>query len=167
MKLLLASVMLVLITAFFVGACGVSFAEGVEEKEIGLREVYDFLKECGNYYLATVEGDQPRVRPFGSLAIFEGRLYFQTGKVKDVSKQMSINPKIEICAYDGKGKWLRVQAIAVEDDRREAKQFLLDAHPELKRMYSADDGNTQVLYLKNAVARFHSFSGEELKIVEF
>jgi uncharacterized pyridoxamine 5'-phosphate oxidase family protein len=115
-----------------------------------------------------VEDDQPRVRPFGSLAIFESKIYFQTGKIKDVSKQMATNPKIEICAFDGKGAWVRVQAIAVDDPRREAKQFLLDAHPELKNMYSADDDNTQVLYLKNAVARFYSFSGtSEPRIVEF
>jgi uncharacterized pyridoxamine 5'-phosphate oxidase family protein len=168
-KRALSFVTLVLIAVFLVETYSVSFAavgnEG--EKEAALREVYDFLKGCGNYYLATVEDDQPRVRPFGSLAIFEGRLYFQTGKVKDVSKQMSVNPKLEICAYDGKGGWVRVQAIAIEDDRREAKQFLLDAHPELKGMYSADDDNTQVLYLKNAVARFHSFSGGEPKVVEF
>ena len=169
MKISMPSVMLVLLAVFFVSLCNVSFAatESADEKEVGLREVYDFLKGCGNYYLATVEGDQPRVRPFGSLAIFESRLYFQTGKIKDVSKQMSINPKIEICAYDGKGTWLRVQAIAIEDNRREAKQFLLDAHPELKGMYSVDDDNTQVLYLKDAVARFHSFSGGDSKIIEF
>ena len=169
MKITYSFVMLVIITMFFVGTCGVSFAatQSVEENEIALREVYDFIKGCSNYYLATVEGDQPRVRPFGSLAIFEGRIYFQTGKVKDVSKQMSINPKIEICAYDGKGTWLRVQAIAVDDERLEAKQFVLDAHPGLKGMYSADDDNIQVLYLKDAIARFHSFSDDEPKIIEF
>ncbi|MDR2051084.1 MAG: pyridoxamine 5'-phosphate oxidase family protein [Deltaproteobacteria bacterium] len=131
-----------------------------------MQEIYACLKNCGYYFLATTEGDQPRVRPFGSLAVFEGKIYFQTGKIKDVSKQMAANPKIEICAYDGKGSWIRIQAVAVEDERREAKQFLLDAHPELKSMYSADDGNTQVLYLKNGVARFYSFKGET-KRVEF
>ncbi|MCL1875922.1 MAG: pyridoxamine 5'-phosphate oxidase family protein [Synergistaceae bacterium] len=153
---------ILLITSLFVGTCGVSFAAAINEgdESANMQEVHDFLKGCGHYYLSTVEGDQPRVRPFGSLAIFEGKLYFQTGKVKDVSKQMSVNPKIEICAYDGKGNWLRVQAVAVEDERRETKQFMLDAHPQLKSMYSADDGNTQVLYLKEAIARFHSFSGE-------
>jgi uncharacterized pyridoxamine 5'-phosphate oxidase family protein len=168
-KTLLLFVTLLLIAVFLVGAGSMSFAaaESGGEKETVLQGVYDFLKGCGNYYLATVDGDQPRVRPFGSLAIFEDRLYFQTGKVKDVSKQMSANPKIEICAYDGEGNWVRVQAVAVEDDRREAKQFLLDAHPELKGMYSADDDNTQVLYLQNAIARFHSFSGGEPKVVEF
>jgi uncharacterized pyridoxamine 5'-phosphate oxidase family protein len=168
MKATLSCAILIVITMLFICTCEISFAAATNdgENETYLQEVYDFLKGCGNYYLATVEGDQPRVRPFGSLAIFEGKLYFQTGKIKDVSKQMSINPKIEICAYDGKGNWLRVQAIAVEDDRREAKQFMLDAHPELKRMYSADDGNTQVLYIKDAIARFHSFSGEP-RIIKF
>jgi uncharacterized pyridoxamine 5'-phosphate oxidase family protein len=162
--------LLLSLTVLFAGICGASFAAagGGGNREAGLKEVYDFLKGCGNYYLATTEGDQPRVRPFGSLAIFEGKLYFQTGKIKNVSKQMTANPKIEICAFDGKGAWVRVQAIAVDDPRREAKQFLLDAHPELKGMYSADDGNTQVLYLKDAVARFYSFGGAgEPRAVEF
>jgi uncharacterized pyridoxamine 5'-phosphate oxidase family protein len=159
-----------LFLAILLAGCGASYAAtgNEEDRETGLKEVYDFLKGCNNYYLATVDGDQPRVRPFGSLAIFEGKLYFQTGKIKDVSKQMAANPKIEICAFDNKGAWIRVQAVAVDDSRREAKQFLLDAHPELKNIYSADDDNTQVLYLKDAVARFHSFTETgEPRIVEF
>jgi uncharacterized pyridoxamine 5'-phosphate oxidase family protein len=166
-KVLLSFVSIFLLSILFGGACYAA-AESSGDKEAAVKEVYDFIKGCANYYLATAEGDQPRVRPFGSLAIFEGKIYFQTGKVKNVSKQISINPKIEICAYDNNGKWIRVQAVAVEDDRREAKQFLLDAHPELKSMYSADDGNTEVLYLKDATARFHSFTDiEEIKIIEF
>ncbi|MFV0412789.1 MAG: pyridoxamine 5'-phosphate oxidase family protein [Oscillospiraceae bacterium] len=110
-----------------------------------MQETYDFLKECGTYYLATVEGTQPRVRPFGTVNIFEGKLYIQTGKAKDVSRQMKSNPNIEICAFGG-GKWLRVAATAVEDDRLEAKQSMLSAYPELQGRYKADDGNTQVLY---------------------
>ena len=168
MKIAMPFVMLFFVTVFFVAACGVSFAteKSIEEKESNMREIYDFLKKCGHYYIATMEADQPRVRPFGTQAIFEGKLYIQTGKVKDVSKQMSINPKIEICAYDGKGTWLRVQAVAVNDDRIEAKQFVLDTHPELEGMYSANDDIIQVLYLKDAVARFYSFSGEP-RIIEF
>ncbi|GFH62443.1 MAG: conserved hypothetical protein [Candidatus Desulfovibrio kirbyi] len=131
-----------------------------------MQEVYEFIKSCGHYFLATVDGDQPRVRPFGTVAIFESKLYIQTGKSKDVFKQMARNPKIEICAYDGKGNWILVQAVVVNDDRREAKQFMLDSYPDLKKMYSADDGNTQVLYLKDAKARYYSFSGGS-KIVEF
>jgi uncharacterized pyridoxamine 5'-phosphate oxidase family protein len=134
-------------------------------KEICMKEVYDFLKKCGTYYLATVEGDQPRVRPFGTVDIFENRLYIQTGKVKNVSKQIRANPKIEICAFNG-DKWIRVQATAVEDDRREPKLHMLESYPELKNMYSADDNNTQVLYLTNAVATIASFGGEP-QIIKF
>ena len=123
-----------------------------------MQEVYEFLKKCGTYYLATIDGDQPRVRPFGTVHIFENKLYIQTGKKKSVSKQMKKNPKIEICGMNG-GQWIRVQALAVEDDRVEAKQSMLDAYPNLKSMYSATDGNTQVLYLKNAVATIASFTG--------
>jgi uncharacterized pyridoxamine 5'-phosphate oxidase family protein len=124
-----------------------------------MREVYDFLKKCGTYYLATVEGDQPRVRPFGTVDLFEEKLYIQTGKSKDVSRQMGANRKIEICAFDGE-KWIRVQALAVEDGRREAKQHMLDAYPMLKDRYQADDNNTQVLYLKDGAATISEFAKE-------
>jgi uncharacterized pyridoxamine 5'-phosphate oxidase family protein len=130
-----------------------------------MEEVYEFLKKCGTYYLATTEGDQPRVRPFGTVLIFEDKLYIQTGKAKNVSKQIMKNPKIEICAVSG-DKWVRVEAIAVEDDRTEPKQEMLDAYPQLKSMYSADDDNTQVLYLKDATATFYSFGGEP-EVVKF
>ncbi|MDR2095353.1 MAG: pyridoxamine 5'-phosphate oxidase family protein [Treponema sp.] len=130
-----------------------------------MQEVYDFLKKANTYYLATVEGDQPRVRPFGTVDIFDGKLYIQTGKVKDVSKQIKANPKIEICAFD-EGKWIRVQAVAVEDDRREARQHMLDAYPQLKDRYSVDDGNTQVLYLKDVTAVISGFASEQ-KTIKF
>lgn len=130
-----------------------------------MQEVYDFLKKCGKYFLATVDGDQPRVRPFGTINIFEDKLYIQTGKVKDVSKQMMANPKVEICAVNG-GEWIRVQAIAVEDDRVEAKQSMLDNYPELQTMYSATDDNTQVLYLKDVVATISSFTAAP-KVIKF
>ena len=124
-----------------------------------MREVYEFLKQCGTYYLATVEGDQPRVRPFGTVDIFEDKLYIQTGKVKDVSKQIQANPKVEICAFAG-GKWLRVAGTLARDERIEAKKHMLDAYPSLQAMYSADDGNTEVFYIKNATATFSSFTKE-------
>lgn len=124
-----------------------------------MQAVYDFLKKCPTFYLATVEGDQPRVRPFGAVNLFEGRLYLITGKVKDVSKQLSANPKLEICAFDGE-KWLRVQATAVNDDRLEPKQQMLEAYPDLQNLYKADDNNMQVLYLKDATATIASFGGE-------
>ncbi|MBP7402093.1 MAG: pyridoxamine 5'-phosphate oxidase family protein [Clostridia bacterium] len=122
-----------------------------------MKEVYDFLKKCETYYLATVEGDQPRVRPFGTVNLFDGKLYIQTGKVKPVSKQMLANPKVEICAMSG-GEWIRIQADAIPDERVEAKQSMLDSYPSLQGMYSATDDNTQVLYLKNAVATISSFT---------
>ena len=130
-----------------------------------MHEVYDFLKKCGTYYLATVEGDQPRVRPFGTVDIFEDRLYIQTGKVKDVSKQIQANPKVEICAF-ADGKWLRVAGTLVRDDRLEPKVHMLDSYPALKAMYSAEDGNTEVLYFKDATATFSSFT-EPPKTVRF
>lgn len=122
-----------------------------------MKRVVDFLKEAGTYYLATVDGDQPRVRPFGTAHIFENKLYIQTGKVKDVSKQIHANPKVELCAFKN-GEWLRIAGELVEDDRREARQSMLDAYPSLQQMYSADDGNTVVFYLKNATATFNSFT---------
>jgi uncharacterized pyridoxamine 5'-phosphate oxidase family protein len=130
-----------------------------------MKEVCDFLDECKTYYIATIDGDQPRVRPFGTVLIFEDKLYIQTGKAKKVSKQMMKNPKIEICAFSGE-KWLRVEAVVVEDNRIEVKQKMLDKYPQLKSMYTADDENTQVLYLKDATATFETFGGEP-KVVKF
>ena len=128
-----------------------------------MKEVYDFLKKCQTYYIATVEGDQPRVRPFGTVDIFDGKLYIQTGKVKNVSKQMQANPKIEICAVDG-GEWIRVAASAVRDDRVEVKQHMLDAYPVLQGMYKAEDDNTEVLYLKDATATIYSFTAKPREV---
>ena len=130
-----------------------------------MKEVYEFLKKCGTYYLATVEGDQPRVRPFGTVDLFEDKLYIQTGKVKDVSKQMMANPRIEICAFDG-STWIRIAATAVEDDRIEAQEHMLEGYPSLKANYQPGDGNTQVFYLKDATAVFSSFTAEP-KTVKF
>ena len=123
-----------------------------------MQEVYEFLKNCGTYYLATVDGDQPRVRPFGTIDIFEGKLYIQTGKVKDVSKQLLKNPKAEICAF-ANGTWVRVAGELIPDERIEAKQHMLDAYPSLQGMYKAADDNTEVLYFRNATATFASFGG--------
>ncbi len=122
-----------------------------------MQKVLDFLKQAGVYYLATMDGDQPRVRPFGTAHIFEGKLYIQTGKVKSVSKQIAANPKVEICAFKD-GTWLRLCGELVEDDRTEARKSMLDAYPELRSMYNENDGNTQVLYFKNATATFSSFT---------
>lgn len=130
-----------------------------------MERVVNFLKEAEIYYLATVEGDQPRVRPFGTAHVFEGKLYIQTGKVKDVSKQLHQNPKAEICAFKN-GEWLRVSGKLIEDDRNEARQSMLDAYPSLQKMYKADDGNTEVFYFENATAIFSSFIHEP-EIIEF
>ncbi len=130
-----------------------------------MKEIFDFLKKANVYYLATVEGDQPRVRPFGTVNIFEDKLYIQTGKVKPVSKQIMENPKAEICAFMD-GQWLRVAGELIEDDRVEAKKSMLDAYPNLRSMYDENDGNTQVFYFKNAKAVFSSFTAPE-KVIEF
>ncbi len=122
-----------------------------------MERVEKFLKDAGTYYLATVDGDQPRVRPFGTAHIFEGKLYIQTGKVKDVSKQIHANPKVEICAFMN-GDWLRIAGKLIEDERIEAKQSMLDAYPSLQGMYKADDGNTEVFYFEDATATFSSFT---------
>lgn len=130
-----------------------------------MERVCKFLKDAGTYYLATVEGDQPRVRPFGTAHIFEGKLYIQTGKVKEVYKQIKENPKAEICACM-KDQWLRVSGELMEDDRREARQSMLDDYPSLQSMYSADDGNTAVFYFRNATAVFSSFHAEP-EVIKF
>ena len=122
-----------------------------------MEKVYEFIKTCKIYYLATIDGDQARVRPFGTIDMFEGKLYIQTGKVKDVSKQIHANPKVEISCFNGE-KWLRLAGTLVEDERIEAKEHMLDSYPDLKAMYSADDGNTEVFYFKDAKATFSSFT---------
>lgn len=130
-----------------------------------MEEVYEFLKKCGTYYLATADGDQPRVRAFGTVDLFDGKLHIQTGKVKEVSRQIMTNPRIEICAFDGT-RWLRLTARALEDDRYEARKHMLDAYPSLQKMYQPDDGNTQVFALEDCRAVFSSFT-EEPRAIEF
>ncbi len=125
-----------------------------------MEKVFQFLKDAGTYYLATLDGDQPRVRPFGTVNVFEGKLYIQTGKVKSVSKQLALNPKVEICAFKD-GSWIRLSGELVEDDRVEARRSMLDAYPELRAMYDENDNNTQVFYFRNAVATISSFSAPE------
>ena len=130
-----------------------------------MKRGYDFLKKAEVYYLATVEGDQPRVRPFGTINEFEGKLYIQTGKVKPTSHQIAKNSKAELCAFSD-GSWIRVACELVEDDRFEAKKSMLDAYPSLRHMYDENDGNTQVFYMKNAVATISSFGGAPV-VIEF
>lgn len=130
-----------------------------------MQTVHDFIKACGTYYLATVENGQPRVRPFGTINIFDGKLYIQTGKSKEVSKQIQAKPKVELCCFDGQ-KWLRLAGELVRDDRIEAKKDMLNKYPSLQKMYSAEDDNTEVLYFKNATATFSSFAGAPV-VVKF
>lgn len=123
----------------------------------GIEKVVQFLDGAQTYYLATVDGDQPRVRPFGTVLLWDGKLYIQTGKVKPVSRQLAANPKAEICAFKD-GQWLRVAGELVNDDTREVKVAMLEKMPQLKGMYDPDDSNMQMLYFKNASATFSSFT---------
>jgi len=128
-----------------------------------MKKVRDFLHKTGVYFLATEEGDQPRVRPFGTAEIIEGKLYIQTGHVKNVAKQIAANPKVGICAFDGE-RWLRIAATLVEDPRVEIKKAMLDANPGLRNMYDENDDNTAVYFLKDAVATFSSFTAEPERV---
>ena len=130
-----------------------------------MKNVHDFLKKTGTYYLATIDGSQPRVRPFGTINLFEGRLYIQSGKKKDVAKQIAANPKVELSAFDGQ-TWIRVTAALVEDNRTEAQESMLEAYPDLRGMYAVNDGNSVVYYLKDATAAFYTFGGEP-EVVKF
>ncbi len=123
-----------------------------------MEKVCEYLKKAGTYYIATVDGDQPHVRPFGTVNIFDGKLYIQTGKSKDVAKQIAKNNKVEISAMADQSTWIRLSGKLVEDDRREARVSMLDAYPDLKAMYDPDDGNTVVYYLTDATATFCSFT---------
>ena len=123
-----------------------------------MNEVYEFLKRCGVYYLATMDGDQPRVRPFGTCDLFEGKLYIQTGKVKPVAQQMKANPKVEISAMSPEGRWIRITAEAVPDENVAAQEHMLAAYPALQAQYKPGDGNTEVYYLRNACAVICSFT---------
>jgi len=130
-----------------------------------MERVCEFLKKAGTYYLATVDGDQPRVRPFGTAHIFDGKLYIQTGKKKDVAKQLEANPKAEICAMQG-GEWIRIAGKLIEDDRRDARKSMLDAYPDLRKMYDEDDGNTAVYYFEDATATIYAFTHEP-EVIKF
>ncbi len=123
-----------------------------------MKEVYEFLKKCGVYYLATVEGDQPRVRPFGTYDLFKDRLYIQTGRIKPVARQMKANPKVELSAMSPDGQWIRITAEAVLDDDVAAQEHMLAAYPSLQAQYKAGDGNTEVYWLRNATAVICSFT---------
>lgn len=131
-----------------------------------MEEIMKYLRDCQTYYIATMDGDQPRVRPFGGVAEFEGHLYFVTNNQKRVFKQMLANPKVEISGMANAGTWIRLEAKAVHDDRKEAREKMLADNPSLTRMYSADDGVMEVLYLQDATATICSFT-EAPKVVKF
>ena len=143
--------------------CATAKADSAGKQQPGIVKVCNFLKHTKVYYLATVEGDQPRVRPFGTVMLYEGKLYIQTGRKKNVSKQIAKNGKVELCAFDGKC-WLRLSGTLVDDNRRAAKAAMLDSYPGLKKMYSPDDNNTQVLYFKNATAVFSTFGAKPVTV---
>lgn len=133
--------------------------------EENMKEVQAYLKECGAFFIATVDGDQPRVRAFGVSEIIDGRLYIMTGKVKDVFKQMAANGKFEICTLKPSGsEWMRVSGTLVNDETLSVKETFLERNPSLKAMYKADDDNMAVLYITNGVARFCSFAAPERKV---
>ena len=136
-----------------------------EERMIEMKEVYEFLKAAGTYYIATADGDQPRVRPFGTVDIFEGKLYIQTGLVKLVAKQMLENPKVELSAMHD-GKWIRIEALVVLDESTAAQEHMLEAYPSLRSRYQPGDGNTAVFYLENATATISSFT-EPARVINF
>ncbi len=136
-----------------------------QTRKANMEEVQAYLKECGTFFIATVDGDQPRVRPFGVSEIIDGRLYIMTGKVKDVYKQMAKNGKFEICALKPSGsEWIRLSGVLVNDDTLAVKEEFLNRNESLKSMYKADDNNMAVLYITNATARFCSFSEPERKV---
>ena len=128
-----------------------------------MQRVRDFLHSTQVYFLATVDGDQPQVRPFGTAEVIEGKLYIQTGHVKNVAKQIAANPKVAICAYNG-SEWLRITATLVEDPRVEIKKAMLDANPGLRSMYDENDDNTAVYFLKDAKATISSFTAAPIKL---
>ena len=130
-----------------------------------MHEVYEFLKQCGTYYLATDEAGQPRVRPFGTVNLFEGKLYIQMGKSKAVSRQIAQNPRVELCGLQGE-QWVRVSATLVEDDRLEPQRAMLEVYPDLRRLYQPGDGNVIVFFLKDATGSFYSFVCEP-RVVRF
>lgn len=123
-----------------------------------MKKTLEFLQESGTFYLATAEGDQPRVRPFGAVFEYEGKLYIATNNTKKCFKQMLENPKVEMCSMNKKGQWIRVTGEVANDDRREVKEFALQAVPSLKSMYSVDDGIFAVLYFTKGTATISSFT---------
>ncbi len=131
-----------------------------------VKEVLQFLEDSKVFYVSTVEGDKPRVRPFSGIHEFEGRLYMPTSNKKKVFAQMMKNPHVEICSM-AHGKWIRIEAEIVCDHSLEARKSMMDHYgEELASMYSLDDGKFEVVYLNNTKATIYSFA-EEPVVIEF
>ena len=159
-KILFAFAVIMTMSSFGSAKADNTISQDMKEKN--MQEVQAFLKDCGAFFIATVDGDQPRVRPFGVSEIIDGRLYIMTGKVKDVFKQMVKNGKFEICALKKSGsEWMRISGTLINDETLSVKEEFLKRNPGLKSMYKADDGNMAVLYITNGTARFSSFSAPQ------
>ncbi|AFM39886.1 hypothetical protein Desaci_0830 [Desulfosporosinus acidiphilus SJ4] len=128
-----------------------------------METVFEFFKNNQVFFIATMDGDQPRNRPFGAVAKFEGKLYICTNNTKNVFKQIEKNTKIEIAALNKDGGWFRLEAKAIVDKRPEAKQAMLDQNPSLTKMYKVDDGVFEVLYFEDATATFMTTEPKTIK----
>lgn len=131
-----------------------------------MNEVFEYLRNCDTFYLATMEGDQPRLRPFGAVSSFEGKLYIITNNQKSVYRQMLANPKVEICGMVD-GTWIRVAGEVKEDLRREARLAMMEANEDaLSSMYTVDDKLMTVFYFTQARAAICSFTSEP-RLIDF
>ena len=145
-----------------------TFALSAEERAQNMQEVHDYVRECGYYTIATVDGDQPRVRAFNSFEIINGRLYVMTGKKKDVYKQLDKNGKFELVAVKKDfSEWIRVSGVLVDDPDLEPQKEYLKRNPQFNNSYQPGDGNMAMLYITNATARFSSFSGKPERNINF
>ena len=130
-----------------------------------MQKIYKFLKDARIYYLATSDGVQPRVRPFGTINLYDGRLYILTSKKKSVSQQLHQNPKIEISAYLHP-RWLRLEASVVEDNGFDARMSMLNAYPELSEVFPYDDENNELWFLRNVSAGIYEY-GKDTEFHKF
>lgn len=126
-------------------------------------EILKFMKENKTYFLATVDDKgNPQVRAFGTIAEINGNLYIQTGKSKDVCKQIIAHPALAICSFSpATGEWLRLTADGVIDDSIETNTAMLDQYPDLKKMYAPGDGNCTCIRLDNIKATISSFTAPQ------
>lgn len=116
------------------------------------KKVYEFLEDAKTFYLATMEGNQPRVRPYGAMLFFEGKNYIMAFGQTNATRQIAANQKAEICAF--KGRTLRIECKLVEDNRPEVGKALVDKMPVLKPVLGENGENGVMYYLKDATANF-------------